>query len=200
MQVMMKENKDSTVVAILKFMILVYKILAAYIDVCSTFFRPQKRKNITGQNVLITGSGHGLGREIALKFSRLGVNLVLVDINASNNEQVKRDIQNCDNSIKVLTYSVDIRQENEVAKLAVSIKQKLGDIDILINNAGIVQCLPFLELSPSLVERTFQVNALAHIWTIKHFLPAMIENKRGHIVAISSIAGIIGSKYLTDYW
>lgn len=200
MSQIIKESKDSTVVSVLKFIILFFKILAIYIDVCSSFFRPQKKKSIKGQNVLITGSGHGLGREMALKFSQLGVNLVLVDINVANNEQVKKDILDRTKSIKVLTYSIDIRQEDEVEKLAKSIKQELGDIDILVNNAGIVQCLPFLELSSTLVERTFQVNTLAHIWTIKHFLPGMIKNKRGHIVAIASIAGLIGNKYLTDYW
>lgn len=188
--------------SLLRLVALFHKIIFIYFDVIISIFRTLPKKDINGQNVLITGSGHGLGREMALKFAHLGTNLVLVDINETNNQKVKEEVLKIrkKSQIKVLTYSVDIRQEIEVAKLAKSIKQDLGDIDILVNNAGIVQCLPFLELSPTLVERTFQVNTLAHLWTIRHFLPQMIKNNRGHIVAISSIAGIIGGKYLTDYW
>lgn len=202
---------ESLLVGCMKFFALVYKIIIVYIDVCSNVFKKPQKKSIKGQNVLITGSGHGLGREMAIKFAtNHEVNLVLIDINETNNERVKEDISkilarkqkttsNQQQQQKILTYSVDIRDESEVAKLASRVSKDLGDIDILINNAGIVQCLPFLELSPALVERTFQVNTLAHIWTIKHFLPSMLKNKRGHIVAISSIAGLIGGRYITDY-
>lgn len=187
--------------AISKFLVLIYKILVIYVQVCVSLLRRPARKCIKGQNVLITGAGHGLGREIALKFAQLETNLVLVDINQSNNEQVKKEIlEQSNGNVTVHTYSVDIRDEANVANLAKKVGEQLGDIDILINNAGIVQCLPFLELSPTLVERTFQVNSLAHIWTIKHFLSSMIKKQRGHIVGIASIAGIIGGKYLTDYW
>lgn len=190
------------VASLLKFAILVFRIIKIYVEVSVNFFKPPREKDIQGWNVLVTGSGHGLGRELAIKFAHRGTNLVLVDINEKNNESVKQEILKIHPSgcTKVLTYSLDIREETEVAKLAQRVKNDLGDIDILVNNAGIVQCKPFLELTPSLVERTFQVNTLAHIWTIKNFLPAMIKNQRGHIVAISSIAGLIGGKYLTDYW
>lgn len=192
----------SRIGSLLKFIALFHRIILIYIDVITSVLRTPPRKNIKGQNVLITGSGHGLGREMALKFAQLGTNLVLVDINETNNQKVKEEALKIakKSRIKVFTYSFDIRQETEVAKLAESVRQELGDIDILVNNAGIVQCLPFLELSPNLVERTFQVNTLAHVWTIRHFLPPMIRKNRGHIVAVSSIAGIIGGKYLTDYW
>ena len=182
---------------------LIYKVALAYIEAILNAVQPARRKSIRGKNVLITGSGHGLGRELALKFAQQGANLILVDINEQNNDKVRQEISQkySDSKLKVVAYSVDIREESKVKELAQKCSLALGgSVDILINNAGIVQCLPFLNLSPALVERTFQVNVLAHMWTIKHFLPSMIENKSGHIVAISSIAGLIGGKYLTDYW
>lgn len=181
---------------------LIYKIILAYIEASLALFKTKQKKSVEGQNVLITGAGHGLGRELAMRFARLGANLILVDINEENNKTTKQETAKnfLTRDQKALTYAVDIRDESQVADLAKKVKRDLGDVDILINNAGIVQCLPYQELSPSLVERTFQVNVLSHIWAAKHFLPAMIENKRGHVVAISSIAGLIGSKYLTDYW
>lgn len=197
---MADERNHSTYESVLLFVILVFKVLLAYLEALVKLVTPSKRKSIRGQNVLITGSGHGLGREMALKFAHEGANLVLVDINQANNEKVKQEVLKKHQSLKVYSYSVDIRDEAKVAALAKQIHLDLGqDIDILVNNAGIVQCLPFMDLSPGLIERTFQVNCLAHFWTVKHFLPNMIKNKRGHIVAISSIAGLIGGKYLTDY-
>lgn len=183
----------------IRFATLVLSIIKIYIDVCLAVFQKPVKKNIKGQNALITGSGHGLGRELAKKFAQQGVNLALVDINEANNESVKNEILKINSSISVHTYSIDIRDEKQVCGLAKSVQNDLGHVDILVNNAGIVQCLPFLELSPALIERTFQVNTYAHFWTIKHFLPVMIKNKRGHIVAIASLAGLLGSKYLTDY-
>lgn len=196
-----KVELNSTNKSAYRLLALVYNVISAYIEVCLSQLRNPVKKNIRGQNVLITGSGHGLGREMALKFADQGANLVLVDINKANNESVKQEVLKNSKSSKVITYSVDIGKESQVAELAKNIKHDLGgDVDILINNAGIVQCKPFLELSSDLVDKTFQVNIMSHIWTVKHFLPAMIKNGRGHIVAVASIAGLIGGKYLTDYW
>lgn len=187
---------------ILLFLTLVYQVGLAYGAAIGSLLLPVKRKSIRHKNVLITGAGHGLGRELAFKFAHQGVgSIILVDINEQNNELVCREIQDKFPSVKVQAFAVDIRVEDNVAKLAQKTQEALGgSIDILVNNAGIVQCLPFLSLSPAMIERTFQVNVLAHMWTIKHFLPGMLKQKSGHIVGISSIAGLIGGKYLTDYW
>lgn len=197
-----KTNNPGILSSLAKLLILIVRVVGVYLEVVFSLIRKPEKKSLKGKNVLITGSGHGLGREMAFKFADLGANLVLVDINDANNQLVKQELlQDSKRSIKVLVYSLDIREETKVAYLAKNIEKELnGGIDVLINNAGIVQCLPFLELAPGLIERTFQVNVLAHIWTIKHFLPGMLKKQQGHIVAISSIAGLIGGKYLSDYW
>lgn len=177
---------------VLLFATLVYKVLLADLDAIVSIFKPVARKSIKGQNVLITGSGHGLGREMALRFASEGANLVLVDINQANNEEVRAEILKEYPELKVVAYSVDIRNEPDVEQLAKRCLADLSEIDVLVNNAGIVQCKPFMELAPQLIERTLQVNVLAHMWTIKHFLAPMMKKGRGHIVAMSSIAGLIG--------
>jgi all-trans-retinol dehydrogenase (NAD+) len=197
---MAETNSAELVKQTLLFVALVYKILLAYIEEIYNLVKPIRRKSVRGQNVLITGSGHGLGREMALRFATEGANLVLVDINQANNESVRAELIKKYADIKVRAYSVDIRNEADVEDLSKRVQKDVGQIDVLVNNAGIVQCKPFLELSPQLIERTLQVNVLAHMWTIRHFLPSMLEKGRGHIVAISSIAGLIGGKFLTDYW
>lgn len=70
---------------------------------------------------------------------------------------------------------------------------------LLINNAGIVSGVKTLELNEAMIEKTMQVNTISHLHTIKEFLPAMIANKKGHIVSIASMAGLVGLTGLTDY-
>jgi len=72
-------------------------------------------------------------------------------------------------------------------------------VTILINNAGFVSGRLLLDTPDHLIQRTFDVNILAHFWTTKAFLPKMIENNHGHIVTIASMAGHIGVHKLVDY-
>uniref|UniRef100_A0A8C0NWY0 Short chain dehydrogenase/reductase family 16C member 5 n=1 Tax=Canis lupus familiaris TaxID=9615 RepID=A0A8C0NWY0_CANLF len=80
-----------------------------------------------------------------------------------------------------------------------SVKKEVGDISILINNAGIVTGKNFLDCPDELMEKALDVNFKAHLWTCKSFLPAMIANNHGHLVCISSSAGLVGISKLADY-
>lgn len=70
---------------------------------------------------------------------------------------------------------------------------------MLINNAGIVSGKTTLELTEPMVRKTYDVNTIAHLWTIKEFLPEMIAKKKGHIVSIASMAGLCSLPSLADY-
>ncbi|XP_046803123.1 estradiol 17-beta-dehydrogenase 11 [Lucilia cuprina] len=72
-------------------------------------------------------------------------------------------------------------------------------VSLLINNAGVVSGLHLLDTPDHLIERSFNVNVMAHFWTTKAFLPKMIENQRGHIATIASLAGHVGITKLVDY-
>jgi all-trans-retinol dehydrogenase (NAD+) len=78
-------------------------------------------------------------------------------------------------------------------------KNRFGDVHILINNAGIVSGKTTMELDEAEINRTFHVNTISHLHTIREFLPAMKANKKGHIVSIASMAGLIGVTGLPDY-
>ena len=79
------------------------------------------------------------------------------------------------------------------------VRSAAGEVDVLVNNAGIVSGRPLLELSDERIERTFAVNTLALFWTSKAFLPAMTARGSGHIVTVASAAGLIGTARETDY-
>ena len=87
----------------------------------------------------------------------------------------------------------------QVYARADEVRAAAGDVDVLVNNAGIVSGRPLLELSDERIERTFAVNTLALFWTTKAFLPAMKARGSGHIVTVASAAGLIGTARETDY-
>ncbi|XP_060899940.1 epidermal retinol dehydrogenase 2-like isoform X1 [Labrus mixtus] len=162
------------------------------------FFLPMKKKNVTGEVVLITGSGSGIGRLMAQEFAALGTVLVLWDINQDGMKETARLAKESGAS-RVHYYVCDCSDKTEVYRVADQVKREVGDVSILVNNAGIVTGKKFMDAPDSLIEKTMEVNTMAHFWMFKAFLPAMIANNHGHLVSIASSAGLIGVNGLADY-
>ncbi|EGI58184.1 Short chain dehydrogenase/reductase family 16C member 6 [Acromyrmex echinatior] len=99
----------------------------------------------------------------------------------------------------VYAYKCNVADREEVLRVAKKVKEEVGDVTILINNAGIVFVKSFLNQSPDEIIRVIDVNVIAHYWTLKAFLPNMIKKNHGHIVAISSVAGLFIGCYGTVY-
>ncbi|XP_033726973.1 epidermal retinol dehydrogenase 2-like [Pecten maximus] len=154
-------------------------------------------KNISGETVLITGAGSGIGRLMSVRFAELGCRLVLWDIDTKGNEETARQCKSLGASTR--TYTVDLCKRDDIYRVASQVKQDIGDVDILVNNAGMVTGKKFLEISDNMIQKTFEVNTLAHFWTCKAFLPGMIERNHGHLVNIASSAGLLGVNGLCDY-
>ncbi|XP_062986816.1 epidermal retinol dehydrogenase 2 [Elgaria multicarinata webbii] len=161
-------------------------------------FIPVRKKNVAGEIVLITGSGSGIGRLMALKFARLGATLVLWDINGEGNKETARLARKI-GAIRVHNYACDCSKRQEIYRVADQVKKEVGDVSILINNAGIVTGNRFLEAPDLLIEKTVEVNTMSNFWTVKAFLPAMLAANHGHLVTIASMAGLVGSNGLADY-
>ncbi|XP_075717304.1 17-beta-hydroxysteroid dehydrogenase 13-like [Rhinoderma darwinii] len=182
---------------ILDYIALFFIAIYAYLEAFIKLFIPAKRKSVSGDIVLITGSGHGIGRLTALEFAKLQSVLVLWDINKDGNEETAEQCRKL--GAKAFPYVVDCSKRNEIYAAAEKVKTTIGDVDILINNAGVVFGVEFLELQDHQIEKTFEVNILAHFWTTKSFLPAMMKRNQGHIATVASVCGHIGLTYLVDY-
>ncbi|MCB1156605.1 MAG: SDR family oxidoreductase [Leptospiraceae bacterium] len=154
-------------------------------------------KDLQNKIVLITGGGEGLGKLMALHFAREGSRVVIWDINREAAEQVVDQIKLSGGHGFALECNVTNREE--VYKLAGMVKKEIGKVDVLVNNAGIVNHKTFLESSDEEILNTMNVNAISHFWTTRAFLPEMIEENSGHIVTIASSAGWIGVAGLADY-
>ncbi len=153
--------------------------------------------DINGSRVLITGAASGIGRLLATKLANAGGRLVLWDIDAEGLSQAKAEL--ADAGFEADVYICDLTRREEISAVAVQTQAQSGPIDILINNAGIVSGRNLLEISDREIERTFQVNTLALFWTVRAFLPSMLERDSGHVVTVASAAGLVGTAKLTDY-
>uniref|UniRef100_A0A803VQW9 Short chain dehydrogenase/reductase family 16C member 5 n=1 Tax=Ficedula albicollis TaxID=59894 RepID=A0A803VQW9_FICAL len=160
------------------------------------FSRP--KKYYAGEIVLITGSANGIGRQVALKLAPLGVTLVLWDIDDEGNKETSRLAQQ-NGANRVFVYHCDCSNREDVYEQADKVKKEVGDVSILINNAGVVIGKRFLDSPDSLVDKTMAVNTMAHFWTYKAFVPAMIAANHGHLVSIASCAGLCGGSQIADY-
>jgi len=161
------------------------------------------RKNLVGEVAVITGAGSGIGRLLAIKLSRLGCRLALWDIDAKNLELVAAGIRDDSRALygsDCKAYQVDITDRKKVYEVAARVKEDFhAEVDILINNAGIVSGTNLLETPDERIQKVFEINAVAHFWTLKAFLGSMLDRNHGHIVTVSSAAGKIGVAGLVDY-
>ncbi len=149
------------------------------------------------KNIVITGGASGIGRLMAKSLASKGANVIILDINQANLDTVVNEIVSDGN--KSSGYVCNVGDFNEVEEVKNKISLEYGFVEILINNAGIVVGKYFSDLTPEEIEKTIRVNALAGIWTTKVFLPEMIEKNRGHLINISSAAGIMGVAKMADY-
>lgn len=154
-------------------------------------------KDVSGQVVLITGGGMGLGRILGQKFSRLGCKIVIWDISQTLMEETTAMIR--DEGGEAFHYLVDVSDADQVNAAAFRVTQEVGHPDIVIMNAGIVSGKKILNLTNQDIERCFKVNTLSHFWITRAFLPWMIKTNSGHLVSIDSVTSYFGTSSLTDY-
>lgn len=158
---------------------------------------PKKKKSVAGEIVLITGAGHGIGRLTAYEFAKLNTKLVLWDINKNGIEETAAKCRKL--GAQVHPFVVDCSQREEIYSAARKVKEEVGDVSILVNNAGVVYTADLFATQDPQIEKTFEVNVLAHFWTTKAFLPAMMKNNHGHVVTVASAAGHTVVPFLLAY-
>jgi len=154
-------------------------------------------KNIQGQVAVITGGASGIGRLVAFGLAERGARVVAWDVNEAALGALEREGR--ERGLELSGTLCDISDREAVYREAVALLGRMGSVDILVNNAGVVSGSTFLETPDEKILKTMAVNVHSNFWTVKAFLPGMIERRRGHIVTISSAAGIIGVTGLADY-
>jgi len=154
-------------------------------------------ETIKGKNAIITGAGKGIGRAVAIALAQEGVNVGLLARTLSDLESLAEELKQYE--VKVSISTVDVSDIDAVNAAVLHVKNELGPIDILINNAGIASFGKFLELEPSRWEEIVKVNLFGAYYTARAVLPEMIEQQSGDIINISSTAGKNGAAVTSAY-
>ncbi|XP_001623156.2 epidermal retinol dehydrogenase 2 [Nematostella vectensis] len=168
-----------------------------YVIAFARLFVPVPRKSIQDEIVLITGAGSGIGKGMAIEFAKIGAKIVCVDINKQANDQTVEVIKSLNQ--KAFGYKCDCSSREDIYRVADIVKREVGEVTILVNNAGIVSGKKFLDTEDWMIQKTMEVNTMAHFWTVKSFLPSMLAKNHGHVVNIASSAGFFGVPGMCDY-
>ena len=139
------------------------------------------------KNVIVTGAGAGIGRELTLQLVSQGARVAALDINEKNLNETK---ELASNKTLVELFVVNVASGNDIENFKNEFDKRFNSLDIIINNAGIIQPFENVEiLDYSTIYRVMDVNFFGPLKLIKEFLPGFVSKNKGHIVNISSMGG-----------
>ncbi len=149
-------------------------------------------KDLRGKNAVVTGSGSGIGRATALEMAREGMNVVIADINEAGMEETASQART--QGVKAAVKKTDVSKKEQVKALVDFAIEEFGGIDLMMNNAGVASITEMRDLS---LEEDWEwvmgINLWGPIYGCHYVLPHMIQRGSGHIVNVSSAAGIFSS-------
>lgn len=146
------------------------------------------------KHAIITGGSSGIGKSVAKLLARDGINISLIARNIDKLKTAEREIAEVakDSKIKILSFVADVAQKAEITSAIEKAIAEQGTPDLLITSAGTVTPGYFAEMAVETCEQTMGVNYFGSLYAVKAVFPSMKQAKRGHIVFISSGAGLIG--------
>jgi 2-deoxy-D-gluconate 3-dehydrogenase len=146
---------------------------------------------------VVTGAGRGLGKEIALALASAGANIGLMARTMSQLEETAREIE--DYGRKAVVIPLDVAKSEEVDHAIENVTQNLGPVDILVNNAGITEQKPLVQITDEDWHRVMRINLDGPFFLCRAVGKQMIERKKGKIINIGSVLGMVGYKRFASY-
>jgi acetoin reductase-like protein len=167
-------------------------------------------QKLTDKVAIVTGSGNGIGKTVALRLAHEGADIIVADIGLKSAEQTAREILDADR--KALAYCIDLANISQIRPMVERAVNEFSRIDILVNAAGVVQTKPFLEITEDEWDRVLDTNLKGTVFCIQAVAAQMIkqipkevmeagraEKSYGKIVNFSSISGRRGRALQTAY-
>ncbi|MEG0296149.1 MAG: 3-oxoacyl-[acyl-carrier-protein] reductase [Clostridium sp.] len=153
---------------------------------------------LKGKCAVITGAARGIGRAIAIKYAKLGANIV---INYRSSEAEARELEDELKSydVEVLVVKADVSDFNQANELIVKAKEQFGSIDIIVNNAGITKDGLAMRMKEEDFDKVIEVNLKGVFNVLRAVSPIMVKQKYGKIVNMASVVGIIGNAGQLNY-
>jgi short-subunit dehydrogenase len=149
---------------------------------------------VKGKTAIVTGAAGGIGTATARLLDSRGVNLVLADIDMPGLERTAQGL-----ALKPLLVHCDITSLDEVQHLMAEAQKSYPTIDILVNNVGIIIPALFEQATYADIEKQVRINLLGTITCTREVIPLLKKNGGGHIVTVSSLAGIVPETYSSIY-
>ena len=153
---------------------------------------------ISGKVALVTGAAQGIGKAIALRLAKDGADIALVDLNQDKLDLAAAEVRALGR--RAVTFIADVSQLDQVSAAVAFAEQELGRFDIIVNNAGIAQVQPLLDVTPEEVDRIMRINVQGTLWGIQAAAKTFKKRQqKGKIINACSIAGHDGFALLGVY-
>lgn len=153
--------------------------------------------NLTNQRIILTGAGGGIGYRVAQLLAARGARLALVDRNASRLDEICSELNTAGGHATAI--ALDLTAEGAASQVIDTAIQALGGLDIVINNAGIMDFTLYERQSPERIAQVIDVNVTAPMLLVRAALPHFLAQNSGRIVNIGSAFGSIGFAHFATY-
>jgi NAD(P)-dependent dehydrogenase (short-subunit alcohol dehydrogenase family) len=141
--------------------------------------------DIRGKVAIVTGGASGIGAGMAQRFAAEGARgVVVADVNLERAEGVARPIG-------AVAVRCDVSREADIQALVATTRQRFGQVDIYMSNAGILGHAGGIELEDALWEKMWQIHAMAHVWAARAVVPEMVARGEGYFLVTASAAGLL---------
>jgi meso-butanediol dehydrogenase / (S,S)-butanediol dehydrogenase / diacetyl reductase len=154
---------------------------------------------LAGRSVIVTGAAHGIGAGIADVLAREGALVTLTDIDAHGVRATAERIAD-HNGAKAIGLSHDVTSRASCQDIVAKAQQTFGRVDVLVNNAGISQRIPFVDIDEAAWDRMIDINLKGIYLMVQSVLPEMLERKAGRIVNTASLVGKAGALPLFTHY
>jgi 3-oxoacyl-[acyl-carrier protein] reductase len=159
--------------------------------------KTQKKAGLQGRVALVTGASRGIGAAIARALADAGADLALLSTRKGGCDAALRHARGA--GVRAEAWACNISKPKELDRVLREVKEKLGAVEVLVNNAGTVFYKRFVDTSDAAIDQTLAVNLAAQCYLARRVLPSMLKKKWGRIVNISSISATMGTPKLTAY-
>ena len=153
--------------------------------------------DLTGKVALVTGGTHGIGMAIGVTLGQAGAKICINDINDEKLESCKSEYAK--SGVEVYTINFNVTDEQAVDKGVSQIEEEVGDISILVNNAGIIKRIPILDMPVSDFKEVIDIDLVAPLIMAKRIAPKMIAKKEGKIINLCSMMSVYGRNSVSAY-
>ncbi len=157
----------------------------------------RKQSDLNGAVAIVTGSSRGAGPFIAKALGKRKMNLVLAARSSEDLKKVADEISST--GVRAIPVPTDLRDRNAMGKLVSIAEEEFGQVDVLVNNAGVTEFMEYSKHRSEEIENLIQVNLAAPMELTRLVLPGMIERRRGHIVNVASITAKVHLPHIVAY-